>query len=99
MGSLRPTNLTGEPNGIGQGQMWLNNLPVDDDDVAFVYDNIYAANQSQGKWRPKANKEAIQLNEELLATISRRRTVHWVHVKGHSDNEGNDSVDEWVQWV
>jgi hypothetical protein len=36
--------------------MWLNNVPVDDDDAAFVYDSMYAANQSQGKWQPKANK-------------------------------------------
>jgi ribonuclease HI len=81
---------------IGQGLMWLNNVPVDDDDAAFMYDSMYAANQSHGKWKPKANKEAIQLNEKLLATASRRRTVHWVHVKGHSDNEGNDCADERV---
>jgi hypothetical protein len=78
--------------------MWLNKVLVDDGDAAFVYDIMYAANQSQGKWKPKANKEAIKLNEELLATASGQRTVHWVHVKGHSGNEGNDCVDERVQW-
>jgi hypothetical protein len=36
MGSPRPTNQTGELDGIGQGLMWLNNVPVDDDDAAFV---------------------------------------------------------------
>ena len=46
------------------------------------------------KWKPKANKEAIKLNEELLhATTSCRRMVHFVHVKGHSDNEGNDCAE------
>jgi hypothetical protein len=39
--------------------MWLNHVPVDDDvDAAFVYDSMYAANQTRGKWKPKANKEA-----------------------------------------
>jgi hypothetical protein len=53
---------------------------------------VPTAGYSGSKWKPKANKEAIQLNEEVLATTSRRRTVHFVHVKGHSDNEGNDCV-------
>jgi hypothetical protein len=78
--------------------MWLDNVPVDDDDAAIVFDSMYAANTTQGKWKPKANKEAIKLNVELLATTSRRRTVHFVHVKGHSGNEGNDRADERVQW-
>ena len=44
MGSPRGTNQTDELNGIGQGLMWLNNVPVDDDDAAFVYDSMCAAN-------------------------------------------------------
>ena len=98
MGSPRGTNQTGEVNAVGQGLMWLDNVPVDDDDAAIVFDSMYAANMTQGKWKPKANKDAIKLNEELLATTSRRRTVHFVHVKGHSGNEGNDRADERVQW-
>jgi ribonuclease HI len=98
MGSPRGTNQTGEVNAVGQGLMWLNNVPVDDDDAAIVFDSMYAANMTQGKWKPKANKDAIKLNEELLATTSRWRTVHFVHVKGHSGNEGNDRADERVQW-
>ena len=26
------------------------------------------------------------------------REVHFVHVKGHSGDEGNDAADECVQW-
>jgi hypothetical protein len=26
------------------------------------------------------------------------RTMHWVHVKGHSTDGGNDRADELVQW-
>jgi ribonuclease HI len=94
MGSPRGTNQTGELNCIGQGLVWADNVPVDDDDAAIVYDSMYAANQTQGKCKPKANKVAIKLNEELLATASRWRTVHFVHVKGHSGSEGNDCADD-----
>ena len=34
----------------------------------------------------------------LLAEVEKTRTVHWVHVKGHSGDGGNDRADELVQW-
>jgi hypothetical protein len=54
MGSPHSTNQTGE----------LNNVSVDDDGAAFVYDSMHVTNQTQEKWKPKANKEATKLNEE-----------------------------------
>ena len=36
---------------------------------------------------------------KLLADVEATgRTVHWVHVKGHSADGSNDSADELVQW-
>jgi ribonuclease HI len=36
---------------------------------------------------------------ELLAVVEATcRMVHWVHVKGHSADGGNDHADELVQW-
>ena len=36
---------------------------------------------------------------KLLAEVEASgRTVHWVHVKGHSADGGNDKADERVQW-
>ena len=98
MGSPRGTNHTGKLNGIGRGLMCLDNVPVDDAEVAIVYDIMYAANQTQEKWEPKAHKAAIKLNKDLLATVAGRRAVHFVNVKGHSGSEGNDCADEWFQW-
>ena len=35
----------------------------------------------------------------LLAEVEATgRIVHWVHVKGHSADGGNDAADERVQW-
>ena len=39
MGSPWGTNQTGEVNGVGQGLVWLNNVPVDDDDAANGFTN------------------------------------------------------------
>ena len=62
MGSPRGTNQTGEVNAVvGQGLMWLDNVPVDDDDAAIVFDSMYAANMTLGKWKPKADKDTIKL--------------------------------------
>mgnify|MGYP006170000201 FL=1 len=59
---------------------------------------MYAANMTQGNFEPNCNKEAVALNVKLLAEQGAVRTVHFVHVKGHSGDEGNDAADERVQW-
>jgi hypothetical protein len=58
--------------GFPREKLYHDNVPVDDGDAAVVYESMYAANQAQGIWKPKANKAAIKLNEELLATASHR---------------------------
>ena len=40
----------------------------------------------------------MQWARGLLAEVEKSRTVHWVHVKGHSGDGGNDRADELVQW-
>ena len=40
----------------------------------------------------------MQWAKSLLAQVEKSRTVHWVHVKGHSGDGGNDRTDELVQW-
>lgn len=34
----------------------------------------------------------------LLAQVETTRKVHWVHVRGHLGDSGNDRVEELVQW-
>ena len=48
-----------------------------------------------------SNVEAVALNRRLLADVQRGRrhgSVSFVHVKGHSDDPGNERADELVQW-
>jgi hypothetical protein len=52
-----------------------------------------------GRWQPNANVALVEWARNLLADVEATgRTVHWVHVKGHSADGGNDRVDELVQW-
>ena len=61
---------------------------------------MYAHNITRGIWRPKTNKDIASLCNETFKRENERRKggVIFIHVKGHSDNKGNDKADERVQW-
>ena len=65
-----------------------------------LYDSMYAANITSGLWKPKTNKGIASLcHEHFLAESERRKGgVHLIHIKGHSDQLGNEKADERVQW-
>ena len=49
--------------------------------------------------RMNALNSLVAWVRKLLAEVEESgRTVHWVHVKGHSPDGGNDKADERVQW-
>jgi ribonuclease HI len=96
-GSMRGTNQTGELNGIGQALMWLRDVDDGTDAAVVVYDSMYAANMTQEIFEAHCNKEAVEVNIKLLAEVKVVTEVHFVYVKGHSGDEGNDAEDERVQ--
>ena len=52
-----------------------------------------------GRWQPNANIALVIWARKLLADVEATgRIVHWVHIKGHSSDGGNDRADELVQW-
>jgi ribonuclease HI len=93
-GAERGTNNTGELIGIGQALLWLRDI----DTTVMLYDSGYAANMTDGRWQPNSNQLLVQWTRGLLAQVKERREVHWVHVRGHSGDGGNDRADELVQW-
>ena len=67
--------------------------------AVMLYDSGYAANITTGRWKANANEALVAWVRRLLAQVEANgRVVHWVHVKGHSDDGGNDAADERVQW-
>lgn len=62
----------------------------------MLYDSGYATNVVVGRWQPNTNTNVVQWARGLLAEVEKSRTVHWVHVKGHSGAGGNDRADELV---
>ena len=66
--------------------------------AVMLYDSGYAANMVAGRWQPNTNTNVVQWARGLLAGVEKSRVVHWVHVRGHSGDGGNDRADELVQW-
>jgi ribonuclease HI len=99
-GAAWSTNNTGEIIGIGQALMWLRDVDeATDIPTIMMFDSCYAANMVTGPWQPNANVASVERAWKLLADVEATgRTVHLVHVKGHSADGGNDRADELVQW-
>ena len=70
--------------GIGQALIWLRDLDKSERPAIMLYDSGYAANMVTGRWQPNTNTNVVQWARGLLAEVEKSRTVHWVHVKGHS---------------
>eukprot|EP01050_Picozoa_sp_SAG11_P004505 SAG11_NODE_290_length_11190_cov_12.004872_4_plen_133_part_00 len=65
----------------------------------MLFDSCYAANMVTGRWQPNANVALVEWARKLLADVEATgSTVHWVHIKGHSSDGGNDRADDLVQW-
>ena len=95
-GATKGTNNTGELIAIMQGMMWLEQHGKQYANAAVCYDSFYAANILQGIWKAKGNLELVGVGRDLVAAQIERCT--FIHVKGHSDDGGNDRADELVQW-
>ena len=93
------SNNTGELTGILQALLWARQHGGQEP-FALCYDSMYAANITSGMWKPKTNKGIASLCHGHFLTESERRTggVHLIHIKGHSDQLGNEKADERVQW-
>ena len=71
---------------------------VRDSPVVIGVDSLYAINQIEGHWKANKNEELIERGRALLVQVRKLRDIHFVHVKGHSGDAGNDRADLLVQW-
>ena len=95
-------------NDVGVGHTWLRDVAANaelsapsivETAAVLLYDSAYAANMATGRWKAASNVALVAWVQKLLAEVEESgRAVHWVHVKGHSADGGNDKADERVQW-
>ena len=96
----RGTNNTGEMAGMVQALLYLLYVDGSNRTACICYDSEWAANMIQGKWkaREKDVKPIVGWAQRLLVKVRETREVRFVHVRGHSSDEGNDRADALVQW-
>ena len=59
----------------------------------ICYDSEYAAKQAQGLHQAHKNIMLSQKSRDLLRKVKQKRSVRFVHVKGHSGHRWNDAAD------
>ena len=93
------TNNTGELCGMLNALLWAKRQNGHET-FAICYDSMYACNVTNGVWKPKKNKSISARCYDAFCEENKRRKggIVFIHVKGHSDNDGNDKADERVQW-
>eukprot|EP01047_Picozoa_sp_COSAG01_P105812 COSAG01_NODE_34983_length_539_cov_0.636364_1_plen_153_part_10 len=79
--------------------MWAKQQ-AGDEPFAICFDSMYAKNITTQVWNPRKNKGIAKLCQDAYTAENIRRAggVHFIHVKGHSKDKGNDKADERVQW-
>ena len=98
-GCTGATNNTGELTGMLNALYWAKQHGGHEP-FAICFDSMYAKNIVTKVWKARANKGIAKLCQDALTAENERRQggVHFVHVKGHSEDKGNDKADERVQW-
>ena len=96
--TAHPRN-TGELLGMWNALQWAKRQGGDET-FAIVFDSMYACNVTRGLWKPKKNTGIAALCFEAFKEENARRSggVAFIHVKGHSNDPGNDKADDRVQW-
>jgi len=104
-GATRGTNQTGEVTGVLQALLFLlhhastlSSEAAKSGVVVIPVDSLYAINEVEGHWEPNKNADLILQAKVALEKVRKQRVVTFVHVKGHSDDLGNDRADYLVQW-
>ena len=99
LGARRGTNTTREIEGIIQAVLWLK-ADGGHDAAAILFDSEYAAKIAQSIYKPKSNLAPVLMVQKLVKeeTARRGKGLRFIHVRGHSDDDGNDWADELVQW-
>ena len=96
-GRAGTTNNHGELRAIGEACAEACRMDdrgeLDEGWIVVRFDSEYAALNIAGVHDGTANKEEIKAARRAVCDLMRRRTVKFMHVKGHSGNTGNNAAD------
>ena len=94
LGAEYGSNNTGELTAIAEALLWLLEYEDTRKPAAIYYDSTYAAKIATGEYKAKNNKYLATKTKQLLYKVKEQRQIRLEHVKGHSNNAGNDKADE-----
>ena len=94
LGAELGSNNTGELTAICEGLKWLLEHEQTNKPAAFYYDSKYAAKITTGEYNAESNKYLAAKARILLQQVKAQREIRLEHIKGHSNDEGNDAADE-----
>ncbi len=92
------SNNTAELSAIGEALLWICDFGTANENVCICYDSEYAHKSVVGIFNGEKNRELIGyirsiLNSVLLKFRKGTGSLSWKHVKGHSNDIGNDKAD------
>ncbi|CAE8670872.1 unnamed protein product, partial [Polarella glacialis] len=62
------------------------------------YDSEYACDLATRRSTPTSNMELAERIAQLVEQVRARRPLRFKHVKGHSNDVGNDAADKYADW-
>ena len=94
LGAESGSNNTGELTAICEGLKWLLEQEDTNSPAAIYYDSKYAAKIPTGEYNAETNKYLAAKARTLLRQVWEKRKISLEHIKGHSNDPGNDAADE-----
>ena len=93
LGAEYGSNNTGELTAICEALKWII-ANEELNQVALYYDSKYAAKITTGEYTAQSNKYLAAKARTLVQQARNTRNIRFEHIKGHSEDIGNDAADE-----
>ena len=104
IGAEDGTNNAGELTAIAEACQWLLDTHSDTDaegnpvPAVIHYDSEYARDIAVRVAAPHSNKKLAETVATLVEKVRDLRPLNFKHVKGHSQDVGNDTADKYANW-
>ena len=98
LGATVGSNNTGELTAWLEAALYLLGTPeYVPKAVEFCYDSKWMHSMVTGTARPKRHKALVYLSKRVHRLLSKRTTITWQWIKGHTGNQYNEKADELAE--